>query len=202
MCESSARVKIRVARRASGRSVLTQGPRVEGGGGGISIRLKWTVILMTTRGCCPADNQPQLGRPHAVRRKSPLEAQMFQCESSTLGWMILLRTQNLLPLCLSRLRVCWMHWSKICTQFHEVFGVDGSNCIGELHRFGIDKHVGLSIWCAIWHRGLVQFRRCGSSQSGAAATMVTVERPVDVGTCKHRRHHSHDGVVDGHHDSH
>ena len=90
---------------------LTQGRCVQGGG--ISIRLKWTVILTTTRGCCP----PTIRRSWGGRMWCARRLQMFQCESSTLGWMILLRTQNLLPLCLSRLRVCWVHWSKICTRF-------------------------------------------------------------------------------------
>ena len=183
---------MRVARCASGRKRLTQGRRVQREGG-ISIcpRLKWTVTFMT-RGCCPADHQTQLGRPNAVRGTSLLEEQVFLCESSTLGWMILFRTQYLLPLCLRSLRVCWMHWFKICTRFHEVFGVDGSDHIGELHRCAIEKHAGLSNWCAIWLRGLVQFRsvwkfpeRCGS---------ITVERPVDVGSCN-RRYHSRDGVA-------
>ena len=136
---------------------LTQGRLVEGEGG-ISIcpRLKWIVTLMTTRGCCPTNHQTKLGRPRPGRGTSQQEEQVFQRESSTLGWMILPLKQNLLPL--------------ICTRFHEVFGADGSDCIGKLHRCGIEKHAGLSNWCAIWLRGLDQSRsvrkvpeRCGSN---------------------------------------
>ena len=84
------------------------------------------------------------------RNPSVLMETLIDGGSATLGWMTLPRTPNLLPRCPSRLRVCSMCWSKICTRFHEVFGADGSDCIGKLHRCGIEKHEGLSNWCAIW----------------------------------------------------
>ena len=114
------RIKIRVVKRANGRNVSPTAA---------STKESWDLNLPATQMDNDTDDDVKFSMPHRPEsneggrvQNTGIRTRRENLPTRELDNAMEDSSQNLLPMCLSRLRIWWMQWSWFCTRFHDIRG--------------------------------------------------------------------------------